>query len=72
MAAQEQLKQQFGSYAWDNSVLEKRFVIVSCARGGDVSKKELVQLIIDVFPDMAFDPDKRPPLGGGPFNRQSA
>ena len=25
--------------------------------------QELVQLIVDVFPDMAFDPDKRPRLG---------
>ncbi|CAJ1454730.1 unnamed protein product [Effrenium voratum] len=44
----EQLQRQFAYYDWDNS--------------GDVSKKELVQLIVDVFPDMAFDPGKRPLL----------
>lgn len=44
----EQLRRQFAYYDWDDS--------------GDVSKKELVQLIVDVFPDMAFDPDKRPLL----------
>jgi len=44
----ETLRRQFDFYDWDGS--------------GDVSKKELVQLIVDVFPDMAFDPDKRPLL----------
>jgi len=40
----------------------KFLVIFRQREGGDVSKKELVQLIVDVFPDMAFDPDKRPLL----------
>lgn len=48
MEQMEQLRRQFSYYDWDDS--------------GDVSKKELVQLIVDVFPDMAFDPDKRPLL----------
>lgn len=48
MEQMEQLRRQFAYYDWDGS--------------GDVSKKELVQLIVDVFPDMAFAPDKRPLL----------
>ena len=44
----EALSRQFRCYDWDGS--------------GEISQKELVALIVDVFPDLAFNPDQRPLL----------